>query len=178
MIVRDEPFRHRLRSAFAAIVLFAVAVCPVVGQDRSAGEQLDDSLNQLLDGALTVHINARIVDEDENVEVWNMDLTRVTISGRSVTVQLEGRNLRVLAEFTPYWESEDELLLVAQGQTWIETGESGEEPEYRTSFTTLPIRLGEPILFLPLGNGRVPVDTERYGRLNIELEINVERYQS
>ncbi len=142
-----------------------------------AAQGSDDSLNALLEGALEISITARIVDEDQNEEVWNMNVTRVTIGGRSVSVQMEGSNIRVLAEFTPYWENDEELLLVAQGQTWIQnTGD--EKPEYRTAFTTLPVRLGEPILFLPLGAGHLPVDTARFGRLNIELEINVERYQS
>ncbi|MDA3950354.1 MAG: hypothetical protein PF508_14195 [Spirochaeta sp.] len=176
MMIPGGPKRHTIRWALLVALTAGMVVAPVGGQDH--GPEVEDALNELLAGALTVHINARIVDEDQNEEVWNMDLTRVTISGRAVTVHLDGRNIIVHAEFTPYWESENELLLVAQGQTWIETGKPGEDPEYRTSFTTLPIRLGEPILFLPLGSGQLPVDTQRFGRLNIELEINVERYQS
>ena len=110
---------------------------PVGHAQRMDGDDLEDSLNAVIDGALAVHITARIIDEGENQEVWNMNLTRFTIGGRSVTVQLEGSNIRVLAEFTPYWESEDQLLLVAQGQTWIGIDEADGDPEYRTAFTTL-----------------------------------------
>jgi len=160
------------------VIVTVLVVLSFLQPDASvAAQDADNPLNALLEGALTIHIYARIVDEDQNEEVWNMNVTRVTIGGRSVSVQMEGSNLRVLAEFTPYWENDEELLLVAQGQTWIES-ESGKKPEYRTAFTTLPVRLGEPILFLPLGAGHLPVDTDRFGRLNIELEINVERYQS
>ena len=176
MRIRRVPIQHTGKWMLLVALVVGVGVTPVAGQDP--GTEVEDALNDLLAGALTIHIQARIVDEDQNEEVWNMDLTRVTISGRAVAVRMDGRNITVHAEFTPYWESENRLLLVAQGQTWIETDDPDAEPEYRTSFTTLPIRLGEPILFLPLGSGQLPVDTKRFGHLNIELEINVERYQS
>jgi len=136
-----------------------------------------ESLALLLEGALTVNIAARIVDQDHNETVWNMELTRITVAGKAVEIRMEGRNIVVEAEFTPYRQTNDSLILIAEGRTWI-TGTDPSDVQYRTSFTTLPIRLGEPVLFLPLGVNRVPVDTERFGRLNIELEVNVEPYQS
>ncbi len=137
----------------------------------------DDPLALLLEGALTVEITARVIDQNENEIVWNMDLTRVTVSGRAVTVRLEGTNIVVEAEFTPYRESDNDLILIAEGRTWLGDGVS-EEKQFRTSFTTVPIRLGEPVLFLPLGKNEVPLETERFGQLNIELEVSVESYQS
>ncbi|MEX2444732.1 MAG: hypothetical protein WD492_14090 [Alkalispirochaeta sp.] len=164
------------RFAIASILAVGLSLPLIDAQeDRS---EIDESLEDLLSGALTLHINARIIDQDDNETVWTMDLTRVTISGRSVRVRMDGSNITVVAEFTPYWEGEGQLMLVAQGRTWITEDDGSGERDYRTSFTTLPVQLGEPIIFLPLGDGRVPVDTERFGRLNIELEINVERYQS
>lgn len=170
----------RWRAGLSRTTILSIIVTSlyIVATPLGAQDGTESSIDTLFDGALKVHIKARIIDEGANQELWNMDLTRFTISGRSITVQLEGTNIRVHAEFTPYWESENQLVLVAQGQTWISTDGNMDEPEYRTSFTTLPIELGEPILFLPLGSGHVPVDTERFGRLNIELELNVERYQS
>tara|TARA_B100001121_G_C18388173_1_gene479491 strand:+ start:79 stop:594 length:516 start_codon:yes stop_codon:yes gene_type:complete len=165
------------RRTLAALVLATVPILTALPQE-TAESQLDESLEDILSGALTVHINARIIDRNDNETVWTMDLTRVTISGRSVSVRLDGSNIAVVAEFTPYWEDDGQLMLVAQGSTWVTNGENGPHHDYRTSFSTLPIQLGEPIVFLPLGNEQVPVDTGRFGRLNIELEINVERYQS
>ncbi len=155
------------RFLFLFIVLFVAGgvSVPFAQQDGKPGE-IDESLNELLEGALEIRITARIIDEDENVEVWNMHVTRVTIGGRSVSVQMEGSNLRVFAEFTPYWENDQELLIVAQGQTWIEHG-TGTTPQYRTAFNTLPVRLGEPIIFLPpRGN-----DTYRLTRIDTEGSI-------
>ncbi|MFW5695349.1 MAG: hypothetical protein ACOCYB_09270 [Alkalispirochaeta sp.] len=169
--------RHRLgRFAIASILAVSITLPMIKAQENQA--DIDESLDDLLSGALAVHIHARIIDQDQNETVWTMDLTRVTVSGRSVRVHLEGSNISVVADFTPYWEDDGQLVLVAQGRTWLTNDDDADEPDYRTSFTTLPIQLGEPIIFLPLGDGRVPVDTERFGRLNIELEINVERYQS
>lgn len=165
-------------------LLVLVAVLLVSGAPRLFAQATDDAdvlvpeeFLSFLEGALTVSISARIVDQDNRVTVWNLDLTRVTVGGRSVSIRLDGSNVTVVAEFTPYWESDDSLMLEARGETWLHAPEGG-DAEYRTAFTTLPIRLGEPIIFLPLGTASLPVDTERFGRLNIELEINVERYQS
>lgn len=163
----------RLRAALPLLMLLLFGGVEADAQDP----EFPDAIQDLLDGVLQLHIHARIIDEDASDAVWTMEVTRITISGRAVDIRLDGTNITVLAEFTPYWESEDSLTLLVQGQTWIYYDDRT-EPEYRTSFTTLPIRLGEPIVFLPLGSGRIPLDTERFGRLNIELEVNVERYQS
>jgi len=160
-------------------VLYPLIIILLGGVSVAAQEpEVPEALQDLLDGVLQLHISARIVDENASDAVWTMDVTRITVSGRAVSVRLDGTNITVLADFTPYWEDEESLILLVQGQTWVYDGTDETEPEYRTSFTTLPIRLGEPIVFLPLGSGQIPLDTERFGRLNIELEVNVERYQS
>ena len=158
-------------------ITLLVSLIPLLVATHGWGQELDESLELLLEGALTVHINARIVDQNRNETVWTMDLKRITVSGKAVEVRLEGSNIVVEAEFTPYRESDDNFILIAEGRTWVTSGTS-EETQYRTSFTSLPIHLGEPVLFLPLGSSNMPLETERFGRLNIELEINVEPYQS
>lgn len=168
------PVRRRL-TALTLLLLLGLAG-PLFSQEEAV-EGLTDSIDAFLEGALRININARIVDPGLNETVWTMDLTRVTIGGRSVRVRLDGANIVVVADFTPYWENEEDLLLVAQGQTWITDDRERGKTTYRTSFTTLPIRLGEPIIFLPLGSDS-DLDTGHIGQLNIELEIYVERYQS
>jgi hypothetical protein len=165
-----------MRLGYAGFILGLISCVATPLFSQTA--EIPDTLDQFLDGALQLHISARIVDEDASDTVWTMDVTRITVSGRAVNIRLDGTNISVIADFTPYWEDDDSLLLLVQGQTWIYDGADDPEPEYRTSFSTLPIRLGEPIVFLPLGTSHVPLDTERFGRLNIELEVNVERYQS
>lgn len=142
-----------------------------------AAVELDDILQALLDQALTVTITARVTENGRET-VQSYELTRVTISGRAVRLRLEGRNVVVMVEFTPYEEADGSILLVAQGEIWLrEHGE--EEVQYRTSVGTIPIQLGESALFYPLG---MPFDlemkSETPGRPNIELEVVIESYRA
>jgi hypothetical protein len=90
---------------------------------------------------------------------------------------LDGSNVIVVARFTPYKESDDTILLVAQGETWV-TEQDDENAHYQTSFKSLPVSLGEPVVFFPLGTNEVnmDVDAARYGTFNIELEVQIVPY--
>ncbi len=132
---------------------------------------VEQALALLMDKALSVHITARVTENGKQT-IWNMDLSEVTISGRAVTVKLNGSNIVVVAQFTPYRETGSHVLLVAQGQTWI-TSPVDKEVKYATSFKSMPINLGEKVLFYPLG---VNLHTTKYGNINIELEIRVVPY--
>ncbi|MFP4425211.1 MAG: hypothetical protein ACLFPP_02045 [Spirochaetaceae bacterium] len=161
---------------------FLVSLAPLLAQDevppgadRIAPEELEEELEHLFDKALRLDISARITSLHGEEVVWNMDLTRVTLAGRAVQVRLDGSNVTVVAEFTPYVQDDGSLILVAEGRTWL-SGEDDEAVRYRTSFKSLPIRLGEPVLFFPLGNRPVTVRGDEPEQFNIELEINVESY--
>ena len=153
-----------------------LALLFVLGAARASAIDLDDILQALLDQALTVHITARVV-ENGRVTVQSYELTRVTISGRAVRLRLEGGNLIVIAEFTPY-ESADGILLVAEGQILLRTPDD-EEIKYVTSLRSIPVSAGERVVFYPLG--RTTFDTGREngqsGPLNIELEVEISPYQ-
>jgi len=157
------------------LLLLTALVAAVHGQDVD-NDDLENALELLQDEALSVHITARIT-QDGSETLWDMDLSRVTISGRAVTVRLDGSNVVVVARFTPYQETENSILLVAQGETWV-TAEGQENTSYRTSFKSLPVRLGESVVFFPLGTNEVnmDVDAEQYGSFNIELEVQIVRY--
>ena len=161
---------------FGCAVTLALASMPVGGVFAQPS-RIERGLNEILTAALSVNITARVVDAGREQPVWNMHVSRVTVSGRSVTVRLDGSNIVVIAEFTPYWDANDQLVLVAKGQTWLSDKPRG-EPSYRTTFNSLPVHLGESVLFLPLGTAEVSLDSARIGQPNIELEVNVERFQS
>ena len=110
---------------------------------------LEEAMRLLSDQALSVHIVARIIEAGE-VTVWNMEVSRVTISGRAVSVRLDGSNVVVQVQFTPIQEAGNELKLIARGETWVSHPQSA-DIQYRTTFRTMPISLGEPVVFLPLG---------------------------
>jgi hypothetical protein len=70
------------------------------------------------------------------------------------------------------------VLLVAQGQTWISRNGGSQQIDYQTAFESLPVELGETVVFLPLGDNELTMDveTEESTRFNIELEVTVVPY--
>ena len=160
---------NRLRS-LVGLLFLVPAIAPAV--------ELEDILQALLDQALTVTITARLTINGEET-VQSYELTRITISGRAVRLRLEGGNLTIIAEFTPYEDKDNSVLLVAEGQIWLRAPEQ-EEVQYRTSFGSVPLKLGESALFYPLGRKNIDmgVANEESGQLNIELEVQIEPYQA
>ena len=161
----------RARS-IAGILLLAITA--------SAGA-IDDILQAVLDQAFTVRIVARVTENGRET-VHNYELTQVTISGRAVRLRLEGGNLTIVAEFTPYEAEDKSILLIAEGQIWLTTPEN-EVVQYRTSLRSIPLELGERVFFYPLGRSAVDIGLEDVNgsgteedRLNIELEVQVEPY--
>jgi hypothetical protein len=143
--------------------------------------EIDDILQAVLDQALTVSIVARVTENGRET-VHSYELTQATISGRAVRLRLEGGNLTIIVEFTPYEAADRSILLIAEGQIWLTTPQN-EVIQYRTSLRSIPIELGETVLFYPLGRSTLDVDLESVegsgsedDQLNIELEVQVEPY--
>jgi len=164
---------RRARS-IAGILLLAVTA-------TAGAIEIDDILQAILDQALTVTIVARVTENGRET-VHSYELVQVTISGRAVRLRLEGGNLTIIAEFTPYEAADRSILLIAEGQIWLTTPQN-EVVQYRTSLKSIPIELGETVLFYPLGRSTLDVDLETVGEsaandehLNIELEVLVEPY--
>ena len=152
----------------------AVALLFVLGAFSAHGVDLDDLLQSLLDRALTVSITARVTDDGRET-VQSYELTRVTISGRAVRLRLEGGNLTIIAEFTPY-EDRNGILLVAEGRIILRNADN-EEVQYRTSLRSVPLGVGERVVFYPLGQSSSDV-TVTDGALNVELEVEVSPFVS
>ena len=143
--------------------------------------EIDDILKALLDQALTVSIVARVTESGRET-VQSYELTQVTISGRAVRLRLEGGNLTIIAEFTPYEAADNSILLIAEGQIWLTTPQN-EVIQYRTSLKSIPVELGETVLFYPLGRSALDMDLEsvdpaesQEDQLNIELELQIVPY--
>ena len=147
----------------------------------AAGIEIDDVLQAILDQAFTITIVARVTENGRET-VHSYELTQVTISGRAVRLRLEGGNLTIIAEFTPYEAEDSSILLIAEGRIWLTTPDD-EATQYRTSLKSIPLELGETVLFYPLGRSAMDIDFENVSesgsgeaRLNIELEVLVEPY--
>jgi hypothetical protein len=112
-------------------------------------------------------IVARVVEREEN-EVWNAASSKVTIPGRPVSIKLVGANVIVLVQFTPYRRDDGRQVLVAQGQVWVNTKETG--MVYQTTMETIPIDFGEKVYYFPLGSRKGTNDAR------IEIQIELKRY--
>lgn len=126
----------------------------------------DQNLQSLIDSALQLNITARVLPSDEQ-PVWNSASREITFPGRSVAVRLLGENIRIDAVFTPYQQEDGELLLVAQGQIWFS---EAAETKYLTTFQSIPVSLGEKVLFFPLGFSEQFAEKSTF-TLQIEVEI-------
>ena len=132
--------------------------------------ELEEKLRPILDKALQLNIIARVLPPGVEQE-WNIQSSKLTIPGRSIAVKLFGENIRIFVVLTPYWQQNDKLLLVAQGEVLLsEMTES--EVKYLSPVKSIPISLGEKVLFFPLG-----VSKELRKSFNIQLEIEILSYK-
>jgi len=148
------------------VLCFFITVISVNAQER---RQLSSSEVEVTPGfrrqALVLDIEARVLEGEQTV-VWNEVNRKVSIPGVPVGIQLEGSNIVVVVQFTPYVRR-DGNVLVAQGQIWIADQEKG--VTYYTSIQTIPMELGEPIYFYPLGSSK-------YLNPSIEIIVTVNPY--
>ncbi len=157
-----------------AVTAFLLTVFSAVSANAQEidREDLENILDFIKSDAVTVDIQARITGEaGENV--WNTRSRQLTVSGRSVSISLDGDNIRVVAHIIPFLNDDNSILLVAKGEVWINR-EVSEEMEYYSTMKSLPIRAGESIMFFPIGVA-VDVDKNVY---SIEMEIRVSPYEA
>ena len=133
-----------------------------------------ETLKALMDEALRVNIVARILPSDERSN-FNVEKSRLTIPGRPVVVQFTGNNISIDAILTPYLKEDGRIILVAQGQVWTLDPQAEKPVRYLSSLKTLPISLGEKIIFFPLG---IPRDATRSDVFNIALEIEIVPFEN
>lgn len=132
--------------------------------------ELEEALRPILDKALQLNVIARVLPPGEEQE-WNIQSSKLTIPGRSIAVKLFGENIRIFVMLTPYWQENGKLLLVAQGEVLLsEMAES--EVKYLSTVKSIPVSLGEKVLFFPLG-----VSKRLRKSFNIQLEIEILSYK-
>ena len=112
------------------------------------GAQEDDSdgysAGQLLEEALLFSADVSVTDTADETELWNTLVEKITIPGRPVNVSLESGDARLTVEFTLYPTKDDELLLVAQSETWF-------GDEYSSALTSLAMAYRDEVYYYPLG---------------------------
>lgn len=157
------------RSAGIALLLFCLFSHGAAAQD-SAEASAEETLEYLKNEILSMHIDARILDSSGEL-LWNVESTKVTLSGKSVNVKLEGENLVIFAQLIPYYQEEGNVYLQARGQVFISEKSAG-EIEYYSAMESLPVEIGERVIFFPLGRA---ID-EKENIYNIELAIQIVPY--
>ncbi len=152
----------------AAVLMLAVAGLQAGAQSTELDRIFQDQdLESLIDQALQLNITAKVLPPGE-APVWNSAGSKVTLPGRAVAVRLVGEKLHIDVVFTPYQEENGELLLVAQGQIWMA---GARETRYFTTFKSVPVDVGEKVLFFPLGLSPNMQQGDTF-TLQIEVEIN------
>ena len=146
------------------IVLALVSYMNLEGQ--TAEEQ--ENLEALIGEVLRVNIVARLLPEGE--DLLHFTSSKLTIPGRPVTIGFRGENIVITANLTPYLQDNGKLLLVAQGQVWSSESSTDTAVRYLSSLKSIPITLGEKVVFFPLG---IPDDMSSSNSFNIVLEIEI-----
>jgi hypothetical protein len=116
---------------------------------------------------LSLNIAARVSESGEDA-VWKVESSKRTVSGRSVRVKLVGDNIVALADFIPYTDSDDSVVLVARCQVWISSA-TDEPMKYLSTLESIPVKMGQKVLFFPLGVKSLEAVSDR--AYDIELEI-------
>jgi hypothetical protein len=178
MNARAARFPETLLSLFlvwtaASGVLFAQedTAPPYPGPPVPPSASLDEIFPlfpELRDRALVCAIEARVV-EAENEIAWQAADSKVTISGRPVSLKLAGDNVVIALQFTPYIHFQSRGApagyLVIQGQIWVNKDDGS--MHYQGVMRSIPISMGEKIHFLPLG----PRKRRQESSIEIFLEL-------
>jgi hypothetical protein len=153
--------------------LACLAVC-LFGYSASADDSdlIDDILDYFQDKAFTVHLVVRLLD-DEEVIVWDVEHTDVTVAGRALNVRLVGDDIIIDAFLTPFGSVDSNLMIVAYGQLWFKD-RLDEGVKYESFMKSLPVEPGERVIFFPLG---VAVDSNT-NIYTIQLEIQLLPYRN
>jgi hypothetical protein len=160
----------KFSTVFPALLIFLGLLHPLFSQQSgNSSDELQEALRYLQDKALEIEIHARLIGKDRE-SIWNTKSRKVTVSGKSVSITLEGENLTVSAHLIPFLNEGGSIFLVAKGEVWVQQSPN-EEKKYYSTVKSLPIKPGESVIFFPTG---VLMDTEENNVYTIELEIQVE----
>jgi len=143
-----------------------------IAMSALSAQTTEEALKGLIDKALAINVSSRLLQSNEN-EAWKVDTSRLTIPGRAIQINLEGDNVRVSIEFTPYKGNDTDLVLLAKAEIWI-SHNGKEQVEYQSSFHTILMNYKEGILFFPLG--RKNEDIHDTGENELVITVEIEPY--
>lgn len=158
----------RLRRPVTALLV--VSAAGLAGAQAPPQSMIESALRSVRDDQLEIKVGLSLT-QTEPFTNWNTQQTELTIPGRAVNVEVNGSNLRIRAVFTPYLGEDGELELVAQGQVWLDDGPEA-PTRYVATYRSVPLSLGEKLLFFPLGVAEGVAD-----EVTLKLEVEIVRYE-
>lgn len=153
-----------IRSFFPAlwVGLLLVGAASLVRAEES---EIPEALR---DQALSISIRATVAGGREAAS-WESLGIRNTVPGSPVGIKLQGSNVVIVFQLTPFQSGKTTVNLVTQGQVWVKK-ENG-EISYRTTLDSMSVRYGERVLYFPLGQ-------DGHGLSPLVVEILIEPYAS
>jgi hypothetical protein len=123
----------------------------------------------------TLKLNALVFNVKASISgaegvMWTASQTRVTVHGLSVTIKIEGTDMLIMAELTPYRQTPDTILLAIKNELWLRNPVNA-TVQYFISIKSALVKLNSPVFFYPLGKGSDD------GRPVIKMDISVSPYQ-
>ena len=158
----------RLRRPVTALLV--VSAAGLAGAQAPPQSMIESALRSVRDDQLEIKVGLSLT-QTEPFTNWNTQQSELTIPGRAVNVEVNGSNLRIRAVFTPYLGEDGELELVAQGQVWLDDGPEA-PTRYVATYRSVPLSLGEKLLFFPLGVAEGVAD-----EVTLKLEVEIVRYE-
>jgi len=118
----------------------------------------------------SINLCLRITDDADN-PIVNSSWSRITVSGKPITINLKASNLQIAAVFIPYYVDEKSVVLLSQGKVMLKPVNQS-EGKYYSTVDSLPLKIGEKALFFPLGL----LDEKMENISSCVLEIEVQHY--
>ena len=157
-----------MRKLFFAFCFF-ISPLMIFAQEGAApsGEAINvDSTDSQV---FNMNIDLKVQDGTSAQVVSDHKAHHQTVSGRPVTLNINGGNFKAAVRFTVYNMNADNLLLLTQSTIFfIKDGQR----RMLSTVKSIPIKAGEKVLFFPMG---VLNDGEKSG-YNCMLEMEVSRY--
>ena len=171
MSVLPTPTALILRLPVTVAAAVTCVVVGIAGAESQRQHSIEHALRSALDDQLEIKIGLSLTQPDR-FTTWNTQQSELTIPGRSVNVEVTGSNIRIHAVFTPYLDDAGALELVAQGQVWLDDGPEA-PTRYVATYRSVPLSLGEKLLFFPLG-----VVADGFDEVTLKLEVEIVRYEA
>jgi hypothetical protein len=129
---------HYLKALRSVAILFFGVIIPAIHAQETA----------LKDQQVVLDITTRVAQQQK--VTMNSTSSFTTMSGKPVSVRLEGKNTLIVVHFIPFLSDKGEHLLVTQSQ--IIANVPGEGGRGQTAIQSMPVKFGEQVFFLPLGD--------------------------